>query len=209
MRIAKPFALALLALAPTSGPAQTMTVPPFDSVALRSGGKVTIRHGPARRVTIRQGSARHNPIRVVDRRLTIDHCPRGCPRGDRLIVEIVTPRLAAVSVSDGGLLQVQAGFPPQAAISAAVFSGGAIDIRALGAASIAASVAQGGLIFARPRERLVASVLQGGRIAYWGTPAVQSSVRHGGVVERGAAADAERPFVELHPNPPPLPLVGN
>jgi hypothetical protein len=207
MRIATLLVLALLPLAaPASGPAQTLTVPPFESVALRDGGEVIIGYGPARRVTVRQGSPRYNRFRVVDGRLTIDHCPDGCPRGERLVVEILVPRLASVSVSDGGLLQVQAGFPAQETIAAAVASGGAIDIRALSAASVAASVAQGGIIFTRPRERLVASVIEGGRITYWGTPAVQSSVRHG-LVSRGDAADAERPFAELHPNPPRLPAI--
>ncbi len=179
-------ALALQALAPA----------PFNSVALRGGGEVTIRHGPVQSVTVRQGSA---PVRVSGGRLTVEHCRR-CGRP---LVEIVTPRLASVSVTDGGLLRVLGSFPAQDEIAAAVASGGAIDLRGLPARQVVASVAHGGIVLVRPSERLAANVSQGGRISYWGTPVVQSAIAGGGVVERGAAADLGRPFADLGPAPPP------
>lgn len=181
---------ALLALA-----LQAMTLPPFESVALSSGGQVTIRHGPAQSVTVRQGNA---PIRVSGGRLVIEHCRRGCRRGERLEVEIVTPRLASASVSDGGLLRVLGRFPGQAALAASVADGGALDLRALPARQVTASVAHGGIILVSPGERLTASVRQGGRISYWGTPVVQSAIEGGGVVERGRAAELGPPPAPRH-----------
>lgn len=179
---------------------QALTLPPFDSVAMSSGGQVTIRHGPAQSVTVRQGNA---PIRVTGGRLVIEHCRRGCRRGERLAVEIVTPRLGSASVSDGGLMRVQGRFPAQSALAASVASGGAIDLRAVPARQVTASVAHGGIILVSPGERLTASVRQGGRISYWGTPVVQSSIEGGGVVERGTAADRDRPLADPHPVLPP------
>lgn len=190
---------ALLAMA-----LQALTLPPFDSVALSSGGQVTIRHGAVQSVTVRQGNA---PIRVTGGRLVIEHCGRGCRRGERLAVEIVTPRLGSASVSDGGLLRVQGRFPAQPALAASVASGGAIDLRAVPARQVTASVAHGGIILVSPGERLTASVRQGGRISYWGTPAVQSAIEGGGVVERGVAADRDRPLADPHPALPPLPSI--
>jgi hypothetical protein len=58
-------------------------------------------------------------------------------------------------------------------------------------------VYSGGRIFARPGTALSADVEQGGNITYWGDAAVKSSIRHGGVVERGTAADADKLLVEL------------
>lgn len=168
---------------------QALTLPPFASVALSSGGHVTIRHGPVQSVTVRQGNA---PIRVTAGRLAIEHRRRG-PRGERLEVEIVTPRLDSASVSDGGLLRILGRFPAQGALAASVANGGALDLRALPARQVTASVAQGGIILVSPGERLTASVRQGGRISYWGTPVVQSAIEGGGVVERGTAADDPHP----------------
>jgi hypothetical protein len=85
-----------------------------------------------------------------------------------MVVEVTTPEIDALSVSDGGSIRSQGGFPGQAAIEARVHSGGAIDIRALDAADVTASVAQGGLIFTRPGRRLSARVEHGGGITYWG-----------------------------------------
>ncbi|HKR24459.1 MAG TPA: DUF2807 domain-containing protein [Allosphingosinicella sp.] len=183
---------------------QALTLPPFESVALSSGGQVTIRHGPAQSVTIRQG---HAPIRVSGGRLVIEHCRRGCRRGERLAVEIVTPRLASATVSDGGLLRLLGRFPAQGALAASVSDGGALDLRALPARQVTASVAQGGIILVSPGERLTASVRQGGRISYWGAPVVQSAIQGGGVIERGTAADRDRPLADPHPALPPLPPI--
>ena len=157
---------------------------------------MTIRHGPAQSVTVRQGNA---PIRVTGGRLVIEHCRRGCRRGERLEVEIVTPRLASASVSDGGLLRVLGRFPGQAALAASVADGGALDLRALPARQVTASVAQGGIILVAPGERLTASVRQGGRISYLGD--ARRSFRRsegGGVIGRGRAAEPGPAFAPRH-----------
>jgi hypothetical protein len=202
--------LPLLATVVAAAPAHTETAVPtasFQAVELRGGGKVTVRHGPQRRVTVHKGSAQISAILSDGRRLVIDKCRSKCPRGYRVEVEVVTPEIAALAVTDGGVVQAEGGFPAQAAVEASVSSGGAVDIRSLDAARVVASVRHGGRIFARPGRAMDASVSDGGMIAYWGDPAVRSSVRRGGGVVRGAAADLRRSLAQFDPPLPPLPAV--
>ena len=150
--------LASLAL-PVSLAAQTVVpVGEFRSVDLHDGCKVIVRHGPTQRVAILTGSS-HAAVRIVDgERLVIDNCERECR------IEVVTPALSAVSVSNGGSLQSVGAFPAQAAISAEVEQGGTIDIRSMAPAAVDASVYSGGRIFVNPREQLVGTVKSGGAI---------------------------------------------
>jgi hypothetical protein len=179
--------------------------PAFQSIELRGGGTVTVRHGPAHRVTVRSGGA-DRTIRNEGDKLVIDRCRRPCPGGHRIEVEIATPGLAGISVADGGVIQLAGGFPAQAEIAAAVNSGGTIDMRRLGTARVKASVAQGGRIFARADRELIAFVVDGGAVTYWGDPKVTSSVRRGGAVVRGSEADLRRPMAQLAPGMPPPPI---
>jgi hypothetical protein len=50
-----------------------------------------------------------------------------------------------------------------------------------------------------PQVVLSASVVNGGQITYWGDARIESSVRHGGAVTKGTAAEADRPLSELSP----------
>lgn len=177
----------------------------FRSIELRGGGTVTIRHGTVHRVGVRSGGA-DRAIRHEGDKLVIDRCRRPCPSGHRIEVEITTPAVAGLAVTDGGTIQLAGGFPSQTEIAAAVSSGGTIDIRRLGAAHVTAAVAEGGRIFATPGRELTAAVLNGGVITYWGNPKVTSSVRSGGAVVRGASADLRRPIAQLDPGMPPPPL---
>jgi hypothetical protein len=54
---------------------------------------------------------------------------------------------------------------------------------------------------------LSAKVEQGGAITYWGDAVVKSSVRQGGVVVKGIAADVNKALAELGPalEPPVAP----
>ena len=193
----------------SSGMAETIVpVGAFRSVELRNGGHVTVRHGQSHRVTVLTGDPRYARARINGDLLVIDKAP-DCPRGYRLQVEVVTPELAAVSVSNGGILQVAA-FPAQAAIEARVEQGGMLDIRSMAVDAVDASVDSGGRIFTTPRQRLAGSVQSGGAITYWGNPRVEKSIRDGGVVTRGTAADATKPLSELGPDLsaiPPIPPV--
>ena len=176
-----------------------VSVATFKSVDVRNGGHVILRHGSKQRVRVIEGNTTESAIRVEeDGRLVIDRCPDGCPRGYQLEVEIVTPEIGALSVTDGGWLRSSGAFPKQASLAAAVESGGTLDLRSMNVSDVAAAVLHGGRIFTEPRQTLTAAIAQGGAVVYWGNPAdVRRSISHGGVVTRGRAADRNRPFEEI------------
>jgi hypothetical protein len=186
-----------------------MPVGPFQSVELRHGGHVTLRHGPVQRVTLLSGDPQITRARIEDgQRLVIQKCAAKCPRGYRMEVEVVTPSLSAVAVSNGGLLQTAGDFPAQAAIEANVEQGGAVDIRSIAVDAVDAEVYSGGRIFTNARQTLTATVESGGAITYWGGARVRKSVRDGGVVARGNPEDARRPLSDLgYRLAPPVPPV--
>jgi hypothetical protein len=200
-------AVAVLLAAPAYSQPSATTLPgSFDSIELRGGGMVTVRYGPARQVTVREPNP-DRPIRAEGARLVIDRCSGRCSGGHRIHVEVVTPEIARLAVTDGGLLEIRAGFPRQAAVAASVNSGGIIDMRLLEAASVSASVSQGGRILTRPRQGLTAAISDGGNVTYWGDAEVSSSVRRGGAVARGAPADFAAPAVGFERPPPRLPTL--
>lgn len=178
----------------------------FQSIVLRGGGVVTVRYGPTRRVTVASANP-NRPIRTDGEELVIERCSRPCPQGHRIEVEIVTPEIDRLAVSDGGLIQLAGRFPGQAAITASVSNGGTVDIRPLEADRVSADVSQGGRILARPVRALAASISDGGNIIHWGDAEVASSVRRGGAVVRGAPADFGAPIARLDPQLPPLPKL--
>ena len=198
--------LSLLLIAQTVIP-----LDPFRSIELHHGGNVIVRHGSVQRVTILQGDPRCTLVRVVgEQRLVIDNSGQECPRHARARIEVVTPEISVISVSNGGTIQTLGAFPPQAAIEAHVEQGGRIDIRSIAADNVDASVYSGGGIFTNPRKTLNATITSGGAITYWGDVRVKRSVRDGGVVQRGAPGDATKPLSEMVsdlPAIPPLPPV--
>jgi len=113
----------------------------------------------------------------------------------------------ALSVRDGGTVEVRGAFPEQASLALAVSEGGAIDGRAMQARDVTASVSQGGGIYAAPRASLTASVSHGGHIDYWGNVKIRQSVADGGVVKPGRVEDATRPLAEIRPKLSPPPAV--
>lgn len=179
--------LTIAVLVASYGAAQTvMPVGQFRSVELHDGGTVIVRHGPVQRVTILSGDAGSVRIRVASgQRLVIENCKQDCSDHHRLQVEVITPELEAVAVSNGGTMRTAGEFPAQAAIQAAVEQGGRIDIRSIPADTVTASVYSGGGIFTHARQALTAAVESGGAITYWGDPRVKRSVRDGGVVAKG------------------------
>ena len=205
--------LTIALLSTTLASAQTVIpVGQFRSVELHHGGNVIVRRGPTQRVTLVTGSLRCTQVRLAEeQRLVIEHGGRECPRHERMQVEVITPELLAVSVSNGGTVQSVGAFPAQTAIRADVEQGGTIDIRSMAADSVDASVYSGGRIFTHPRATLAAAVESGGVITYWGDARVRQSVRGGGVVQRGTRADAAKPLSELGvavPAVPPVPVIG-
>jgi hypothetical protein len=111
---------------------------------------------------------------------------------------------------DGGTIRSIGGFPRQAEVAVAVEDGGTIDLRSMTIDAVSARVRDGGRIFTKPQKTLVANIARGGAVTYWGSPRVRSSVEQGGVIARGAAADADRPIEELGPailDLPPVPPV--
>ena len=181
---------------------------PFSSVELHDGGHAILRHGPLQRVTLLNGSLDYTSVTVADGgRLLIDSCAMHCPRGYELEIEIVTPDVAGISVNDGGTIQSVGSFPRQTEIRVAVNDGGTIDIRSMSVDTVTASVHSGGRIFTRPQNALSAKVADGGIITYWGDARVSKSIKGGGVVTRGTAAEATQPLSEPHtpvPSVPPM-----
>jgi hypothetical protein len=181
----------------------------FNAVELRHGGTASVVHGEPQRVTVLNGGPGQHEISVRDDGWLVIGGSHG------LEVEVVTPALTAIAVAEGGRIQTRGDFPDQREIAVKVSQGGAIDIRSLPVANVTASVYSGGRIFTRPGTALSADVEQGGNITYWGDAIVESSVRYGGVVVKGAAADADRllaeltgpAFVEPHAPIPPVPPV--
>jgi hypothetical protein len=195
---------ALVLAMPAMVAAQAMaSLRPFSSVELHGGGKAILRYGPTQRVTLLKGSSDYTRVMIADGgRLVIDNCRKECPRGYDLQIEIETPDINRISVSDGGTIESRGSFTRQAEIGVAVSQGGRIDIRSMAVDNITASVDQGGIIFTRPQTAMFAKVANGGNITYWGGARVKSSIKGGGVVTRGTAAEADKPLSELSPSIP-------
>jgi hypothetical protein len=186
----------------------SVEVATFRSVELRNGGKAIVRHGPTQRVTFLKGSPDCTQVTtasgdglVIEKRKS-----KGDP-GCELEIEILTPELARLSVAHGGTIQSRGSFPRQAEIGVTVDNGGTIDIRSMSVGSVTASVISGGRIFAQPLTVIVASVVDGGNITYWGDAPVTPSIQHGGVVERGDPSDADKPLSEFGPAIAPVPAT--
>ena len=180
----KAYAIAAVAALAAAAPAAAQTpvpLPAFDSVELRGGGRVTLRHGPEQRVTLLRGDLETSRLSVEDDRLTIEACVPTC-RDDHLEVEIVTPGIAGVGVHGGGVVLTEGAFPAREQLAAGIRGGGSIDLTGIEADNVAAGIQGGGLIRAHARETLVAGITGGGSIRYLGDPAVTSSVRGGGSV---------------------------
>jgi beta-lactamase regulating signal transducer with metallopeptidase domain len=193
-----PLACLMLFLATLSAAAAPVATRPgvplaasFNAVELRHGGTATVVHGEPQRVTVLKGEPGQSEITVRDNGWLVIEGSHG------LEVEVVTPALMAIAVAEGGRIHIRGDFPDQREIAVKVRQGGAIDIRSLPVANVTASVYSGGRIFTRPGTALSADVEQGGNITYWGDAIVESSVRYGGVVVKGAAADADRLLAEL------------
>jgi beta-lactamase regulating signal transducer with metallopeptidase domain len=211
-----PLAGLLIVLAAVSAVASPVTLEPgrplavsFSAVELRNGGTVNLIHGPSQRVTLLKGDPEQIAITIgADGRLAIDRCPKYCPRGHDLEVEVETPGLAAIAVAEGGSIQSRGEFPLQPEIRVGVSQGGTIDIRSMPVANVTASVYSGGRIFTQAGVGLSAKVEQGGNVTYWGDPVVKSSVRFGGVVVKGTAIDVDQPLADLGiEGPPPVPPI--
>lgn len=178
------FFVALAVSAPALA-AETVSVAHFDSVQLRAGGDVSIVPGPVQRVTILNGSTRYTSFRMrPGRHLEITACNSQCPHNYNLKILIETPTVPTVAVEAGGTIVVGRGFAPQRELTAAVSSGGTIDLRAVSTEKAVAAVNAGGDIYVRPRASLTAAVSSGGDIHYSGNPAVTMAVQGGGNVRR-------------------------
>ncbi len=206
---------AAISFASSVAAAPAIPVGKFRSIELSDGGHVVVRHGAVQRVSIVEGDPRYTRVRVdEDQTLIIEDAAGSCPRGYRLEIEVVTPQISAVSISNGGTIQTLGAFPAQESIAAAVEHGGTIDVRSIAADRVQASVYQGGRILTTSQKALSAAVESGGIITYWGDAEnVKQVVHGGGAVSRGTARDATKPLSgfgsdELAIPPiPPIPPV--
>ena len=172
---------ALAASAPAA--AQTaVDVPAFDSINLRGGGEVVVRHGDRQRVTLLRGNLEMSRFSVDrDGKLTIDACVRSCRNYD-LRVEIVTPRLDGVGIRGGGEIRAEGAFPERRTLAIGIDGGGEIDMTAVPAETVAAGINGGGLISAHAERTLAAGINGGGEVRYRGHPQVTSAIDGGGSV---------------------------
>jgi hypothetical protein len=175
--------VALIAAAP--GAASTpVSVPQFDSINLKGGGHVVVRHGAVQGVTLVSGNLETTRFKVThDGTLEIDACVRSCSNY-RLEVEIVTPGLEGVGVEGGGEIRADGAFPDRDSLAIGIEGGGEIDMIAISAGAVAAGIEGGGTILASARDRLVAGIEGGGTIRYRGDPTVTSGIEGGGSVSR-------------------------
>ena len=177
-------AAAVAALAPAPA---TVAVPRFDAVALQGGGTVLVRPGPNQRDTLLRGSSAVSRLEVRGRSLEVRACARRCPPNYRLDLEIVVPDLQALAIEGGGSIRLAPGFPARDKVAAAVRGGGSIDMVALRARVVSASVQGGGWILVQATDQLAAAVQGGGSISYRGNPRVSSAISGGGSVQRAGA----------------------
>jgi hypothetical protein len=183
MNAFRPLAALGLLLAAAPAAAQIpVDVPAFDSIGLRGGGRVVVRHGPQQSVTLVRGDLETTRFTVRhDGKLEIDACVRSCRDYD-LLVEIVTPELDGVGIEGGGAIRAEGAFPRGGELALGVDGGGTIDMIAVEASSVAAGIDGGGTILAYARDRLVAGINGGGAIRYRGDPSVTAAIDGGGTV---------------------------
>ena len=177
-------ATASLTLAAPAAAQTPIRVGAFDSIELRGGGDVIVRHGREHRVTVTGGDPNLASIEVDrDGDLVIRPCRRSC-RNQRLRVEVVTPELEAVAIHGGGQIRTESGFPARGSLALAVNGGGALDARMLRADRVAAAINGGGRIRTSPERNLIAAIRGGGAITYTGDPRTTVSINGGGTVTR-------------------------
>ena len=194
LAISKLFVIMMTLAAPVA--AQTLvSVAPFRSIELHDGGHVILRHGATQTVSLLKGSMDCVQFTIADgNRLVINKYNDGCRRKYELEIEITTPDIAEILVADGGRIQSRGSFPQQAEIKTTVRNGGTIDVRTIVTDKVTAAVEEGGGIFVMPRVALLASIVNGGQLTYWGEARVESTVKHGGAVTKAAKDEAEKPL---------------
>jgi hypothetical protein len=177
--------IAITAAATPAASAEIVAVPAFQSVQLRGGGEVVVRHGPAQRVSLVQGSSGVSRFTVEERdggRLVIDACQNRCPRNYKLRVEIVTPTLAGLAINGGGRMTAIGAFPQQRSLALAIRGGGVIDARPVRAGAVSTAINGGGLISTHAVQTLAAAINGGGSVRYWGDPRKTVNINGGGAV---------------------------
>jgi len=181
-------ALGCTAPSPVASAQNIASVGAFDSIELRGGGDVTVRHGRVHRVTLVRGDLEVTGVEVRRRSgnagatLVIDACRTTCGRYD-LRIEIETPDLEAAAVTGGGTIRLD-GLPARSNLALAVTGGGDIDARSLSAANVAAAIRGGGTIETRAEASLAASVTGGGTVRHSGPAQVATAIHGGGEVVR-------------------------
>lgn len=174
---------ALIAFAPPAEAQTPVPVRAFDSIELRGGGVVTVRHGATQRVTLIRGNTETTGFSVDGNgQLRIDACRTSCRDYD-LQIEIVTPQLDGAAIHGGGIIRATGRFPDRASLAVAITGGGVIDVSPIESGTVAAAVRGGGAILTHARNSLLASVSGGGSIAYLGDPSVTQSIRGGGSIQ--------------------------
>ena len=155
----------------------------FQSIELRGGGHVVLRHGAEQHVVLMKGSTQYTHFEIRDgNKLVISACTPDCPHHYDLEIAITAPDIEGVAVEGGGDIDGEGAFPARRSLGLAVNGGGAIDARAMPADEVSAAVNGGGHIRTAPHQALQAAVNGGGDVLFSGHPAVTSAIHGGGHV---------------------------
>jgi hypothetical protein len=155
-------------------------LPPFSAIAVHGGGEVKVSYGPVQRVTIIKGDMKVARVEVKGQTLDLAACTGMCWGHHELLVEVVTPNLAALDIHGGGSISAQGTFPKLSQIRAEVHGGGEADISAIPIETVNAQVHGGGSLRVKALNTLNAQVHGGGEVNYVGHPAHITSQTHGG-----------------------------
>lgn len=179
------FAFALAASAPAVAQ-ENIPVSGFRSIELTAGGDLSIVRGPVQRVVLVNGSTAMTSFRVdTDGKLEIStSCNARCPHEYNLRIRVESPNVPDVAVKAGGTIRIEPGFAPQRQVSAAVFAGGTIDLRAVAAEIASTAINAGGDIFVSPRSNLNVAINAGGEVHYAGNPQLSTAIVNGGQISR-------------------------
>lgn len=153
----------------------------FDSVALKGGGALTIKHGDTYRFE-NTGSPDAWKVKIKSESLELS-CKKPC-KNKKLTGIVTLPVLSNLALMGGGDIDVEGNFKTISELNIALMGGGDIDTMAAPADEVNVSLQGGGDIKVAANDLLNVSIMGGGDIKYRGNPKVNTSIMGGGDVRK-------------------------